>query len=143
MRIASWVLLTVVGALVLTASLISAWIAYRTESDRIAGKTLSELSAGNPEVLTALKARRGTAAAYTAGFATLFLTIVVGPYRKGSTWAWWALLEGALVAAIVSAARIPSLGTIAGAVPAGILLGVVIVGLLLDMRRLGQPSPAP
>jgi hypothetical protein len=133
----------VVGALVLTASLISSWIAYRTESDQIAGKKLSELSGGNAEVLTALKARRGTAAAYTGGFATLFLSIVVGPYRRGSTWAWWALLEGALVAAILSAARIPTLGTMAGAIPAGILLGAVIVGLLLDMGRLGKPSPAP
>jgi hypothetical protein len=142
MRIASWVLLTLVGALTLTASLASAWVAYRTEADQIAGKKLVELAAGNPEVVTALKARRGTAAAYTAGFATLFLSIVLGPYRKGSTWAWWALLEGTLVAALVSAARIPFLGTISGANAAGILITVVIVGLLLDVRRLGKPSPA-
>ncbi len=143
MRIASWVLLTVVGALTLIASLGSAWVAYRTEVDQIGGKTLSELSGGRPEIVTALKARRGTAAAYTAGFATLFLSIVLGPYRKGSAWGWWTLLAGALVAALVSAARIPFLGTMAGANAAGILLGVVIVALLLDVRRLGKPSLAP
>ena len=37
--------------------------------------TITELAAGRPEVATAVKARRATAAAYGAGFATLFLAI--------------------------------------------------------------------
>ncbi len=78
MKTASWILLALVGALTLLGSLGS-----------IGPASLAELSAGRPDVATAVRARRATAAAYGAGFATLLLLIARGPYRRGDVWAWW------------------------------------------------------
>jgi len=83
-----------------------------------------------------VRARRATAAAYAAGFATLFLAIVLGPYRRGDRWAWWALAAGTLVVAVSTLLRIPLLGTSLGAGTAGIQLGVVALGLALGAGRL-------
>jgi hypothetical protein len=141
MRIASWVLLALVGSLNLLGSLGSSFVAYQSGQDQFGKVSLSELAAGRPEVATALRARRGTAAAWSAGFATMFLFIVLGPYRRGDVWAWWALLAGALVVSLLYLARIPFLGTTAGAAAGGTLIGTVIVGLLLDVRRLLKSGP--
>src|SRR5512146_2025546 len=97
MKTASWIILVVVGALMLIGSLVSLGIAYGTARDQIGPASLAELSVGRPEVATAVRARRATAAAYGAGFATLFLAITFGPYRRGEVWAWWALLGGTLI----------------------------------------------
>jgi hypothetical protein len=72
MKTASWVILAVVGTLTLVGSLFSVGIAYfSVVEDKIGPASLTELSAGRPEVATAVPARRATAAAYGAGFATL------------------------------------------------------------------------
>jgi hypothetical protein len=142
MKTVSWVLLALVGTLMLLGGLASASVAYRSAQERIAGVELHELAAGREEVVTALRARRGTAAAYAAGFATLFLFVVLGPYRRGEIWSWWAVLVATLVLALLSAARIPFLGTAQGAAPTGIALGVVIVALMLDVGRLMSSSHA-
>ncbi len=136
MKTLSWVLLAVVGTLTLVLSLVSAGVAYRGDQDQIGPIKQTELAAGRQDVLTALKARRATAAAYAAGFAALFLAVVVGPYRRGDVWAFWALLVATLVYGSVSLLRIPLLGTNLGAGAAGIQLGIVVVALLLDARRL-------
>jgi hypothetical protein len=142
MRIASWVLLALVGGLNLLASLGSSWVAYQTAQDQIGPVSLSELAGGRPEVATAIRARRGTAAAWAAGFATLFLSIVLGPYRRGDVWAWWTLLAGTLVVALILLARIPFLGTRGGGAGAGaVLISAVVVALLLDVRRLLKSGP--
>ena len=74
MKTSSWVILVVAGVLTLLGSLFSLGIAYSSLiEDRIGPATLTELSVGRPEVATAVRARRATAAAYGAGFATLFL----------------------------------------------------------------------
>ena len=136
MKTLSWILLAVVASATLVLSFVSASVAYRGAQERIGPVGLTELAAGREEVLTALKGRRATAAAYAAGFATLFLAVVVGPYRRGDAWAWWALLAATLVYGGVSLLRVPLLGTQLGAGPAGIQVGIVIVALLLDARRL-------
>jgi hypothetical protein len=79
MKTASWVLLALAGVATLLISLVSAARAYGTYNDHIGGASVSELSAGRPELETAVRARRATAGAYSAGFATLFLLISVGP----------------------------------------------------------------
>jgi hypothetical protein len=140
MKTASWVLLTLVGALTLVGGLASANLAYRGGEERIGGVEIHQLAAGREEVVTALRARRGTAAAYAVGFATLFLFVVLGPYRRGERWCWWALLVTVVALALLSAARIPFLGARQGAEAAGIQLGVVIVALMLDVRRLRSAS---
>jgi len=142
MRTASWVLLTLVGAVTLTAGLGSANLAYHGAEDRImyGGVEMRDLAAGREDVAVALRGRRGTAASYAVGFATLFLFVVLGPYRRGEVWSWWALLVSSLVLMMLMALRIPLLGTRASADVAAIQFGVVIVALVLDVRRL-KSSP--
>jgi hypothetical protein len=97
-------------------------------------------------VATAVRARRATAAAYGAGFATLFLAIAVGPYRRGDVWAWWALLAGMMVVSALVMLRLPFLGirlapssAVSGAgtaLSSLIQLVIVVVALALDAGRL-------
>jgi hypothetical protein len=146
MKTASWIILLIVGALMLLASLFSLGVAYGTTRDKIGPASLSELSVGKPEVATAIRARRATAAAYAAGFATLFLVITLGPYRRGDVWAWWALAGGIAVVSVFILLRVPFLGIRLGAASAVtgagtaltsiVQLVVVGIGLTLDARRL-------
>lgn len=135
MRTMSWVLLLVLGVLTLIASFGSAHLAYRGDY-RVGPTPIVELAAGRPEVLLALRGIRGTAAAYAAGFAVLFLAIVLGPYRCGEKWAWWALFAGLLVVTVLVVLRVPLLGLRLGVGTALIQAGVGLVALLLDVRRL-------
>jgi hypothetical protein len=150
MKTTSWVLLALAGALTLLVSLNQARRAYGTDRDQIGPARLSELSVGRPEVATAVRARRATAAAYGAGFGMLFLLVSVGPYRRGDVWAWWALLAGMLVVAVLVLLRLPLLGIPLGGsspeVGAGtaraslIQLLIVGAGLALGAGRLRQAS---
>jgi peptidoglycan/LPS O-acetylase OafA/YrhL len=142
MKTASWVILALVGGLTMLGSMASCYVAYRGPGDeQIGPTTLSQLGGGLPEVATAVRARRATAAAYAAGFAALFLAITIAPYRRGDSWAWWALLAGTLAMAVVSLLRVPLLGTRAGAGTALITLVVVALGLALGAGRL-RSGPA-
>ena len=151
MKTASWVILLVVGALTLLGSLVSLGLAYGAARDQIGPASLAELSVGRPEVATAVRARRATAAAYAAGFATLFLAITLGPDRRGDVWAWWALLAGTLVVSVLILLRVPFLGIRLGATPAVtgagtalttlVQLAVVGLGLALGAGRLGSNRP--
>jgi len=146
MKTTSWVLLALVGVLTLLGSVASLTIAYGTDRDQIGPVSLTELSAGKPEVATAIRARRATAAAYGVGFATLFLVIVLGPYRRGEVWAWWGLLGGMLVVSVPIILRAvflgvqlsaPSAVTGAGTALSAILqLVIVALSLALDTARL-------
>ena len=141
MKTASWIILVVAGALTLLGSLASLGVAYGSSQDQIGPATLTELTEGKPEVATALRARRATAAAFAAGFATLFLAITLGPYRRGEVWAWWAVAAGTLVVAVSILLRIPLLGTQQGAATGGILLAAVGLGLALGAGRLRSGHP--
>jgi hypothetical protein len=153
MKTASWIIIAVVGALTLVGSLASLGIAYGSSRDQIGPVSLAELSVGRPEVAIAVRARRATAAAYAAGFATLFLAITLGPYRRGDIGAWWALAGGSVVVTGLILLRIPilaiRLGAPAAVTGAGtaleslIQLMVVGVGLALGAGRLrGKHPPA-
>ena len=147
MNKASRILLLLVGILTLVGSLVSSGVAYGSTGDRPGTATLAEISAWKPEVASAVRARRATAAAYGAGFATLFLAITLGPYRRGDVWAWWALLAGMLTVSLLVLLRIPFLGVRLGstaavsgagsAVSALVQLGVVGLALALGAGRLG------
>ncbi|MFN8005570.1 MAG: hypothetical protein U0V70_00795 [Terriglobia bacterium] len=151
MKTASWIILLIVGTLTLIGSLISLGLAYSSDRDQIGPASLAELSVGRPEVATALRARRATAAAYAAGFATLFLAITLGPYRRGEVWAWRTLAVGTLVVAVLVLLRIPFLGIqLAGATAvtgAGtarttlVQLAVAGLGLALGAKRLRGSGP--
>jgi hypothetical protein len=147
MKTASWIILVVVGALTLLGSLVSLGLAYGSAQDQIGPASLAELSVGRPAVATAVRARRATAAAYAAGFATLFLAITLGPYRRGEVWAWWALLAGMLVLSVLTLLRVPFLGIRLGAPGAGTVLTTLVqlvvvgLGLALGAGRLRDSRP--
>ena len=151
MKTASWIILVVVGALMLLGSLFSLGVAYGSVRDQIGPASLAELSVGRPDVATAVRARRATAAAYAAGFATLFLAITLGPYRRGDVWAWWTLAGGTLVVSVLILLRIPFLDIRLGApgavTGAGTALGTIVqlvlvgVGLAFGAGRLRGTSP--
>jgi len=139
LRTVSWVLLAVVGALILVGSVVSAGLAYGRSEYPIGSASLTEVAAGREGVATALRAIRGTSAAYAAGYAVLFLFVGAGPYRRGEVWAWWAILAGLLAVALLSLGRVPFLGIPlggGGTGPALVQAGVVVLGLLLDVKRL-------
>jgi len=101
MKTASWIIVAAVGALTLVGRIASLGIACGSSRDRIGPVSHSELAVGRPEVATAVRARRATAAAYAARFATLFLAIALGPYRRGDVWAWWDLAAGTIVVSVL------------------------------------------
>jgi hypothetical protein len=141
MKTASWILIAVAATLTLLGGLVSMGIAYRSASDQFGPVTLAELSAGKPDVATALRARRATAGSYAAGFGALLLAVAIGPYRRGDAWAWWAVLVSTLVLTIGSVLRVPFLGTWPGANTALIQLVVIGIGLALGASRL-RSGPA-
>ena len=143
MKTTSWVILVIVGALMLLGSLASLGRAYISAEDQIGPASLAELSTGRPEVAAAMRARRATAAAYAAGFATLLLAIALGPYRRGDVWAWWAILTGTLVVSVLILLRIPFLGIRLGAAAALIQLVMVGLGLAFGAGRLRGSSLPP
>ena len=143
MKTASWVLIALVGVAALVLSLVATARAYSSYRDNFGGSSLSEVAAGRPEVETALRSRRATAAAYAAGYAALLLLITVGPYRRGEVWAWWAILSGAVLVAMLLLLRVPLLGTgwggsTGGGAAAGALIQLALVGtgLALGAGRL-------
>ena len=114
MKTASWVLLALAGALTLLGSLASLSNAHFGGAERYAGVSIDALANGNADVITVLRARRATAAAYAAGFAAFLLVLTLGPYRRGDPWAWYAILVGTLTETLLTFGRIPFLGTRAG-----------------------------
>ena len=141
MKKASWILLTVLGVAITFFSLVSAFHAYRTSDDYAIGSSrVSKVAGGDAVIATALCGIRGTSAAYGAAFGVLFLTIVLGPYRRGDVWAWKALLVAGLVQLLLVLLRIPMLDTQLGVAPAVTQVIPLMVGLLLDVGRLKRPA---
>ena len=137
LRTASWVVLVIVGSLTLLVSVISSYLAYRGDYP-IGGMPVAEVAAGRPGIQDALRGIRGTSAAYGAGFAVLFLATVLGPYRRGDTGAWWALLLATIAIMVIAVARVPLLGIPfgPGVGPALTQGAIILLGLLLDVGRL-------
>jgi hypothetical protein len=140
LRMLSWVLLSLVGALTLFSALTSMSVAYFQDDDPMGGvMPLSELAGDNGDIETMLRARRGTAAAFAAGYGLFFLVVAAVPYRRGDVWAWWSLLVATIVVSGIILLRQPMLGTNLGLGAATIPLAVGIVALLLDVSRLKSP----
>ncbi len=143
MRTASWVLLTIVGVLITLGSLLSASVAYRSPQNDalVPGTTMDTLETGD-DIKVAIRARRGTAAAYAAAFGTLLVFVVLVPYRRGEVWSWWAILVSLGVLVLLTLLRWPLLGTERGVGSAATILGIGVVALLLDLNRI-RPAAAP
>jgi hypothetical protein len=135
---ASWVLLLIVGILLAVGSVASAYLAYAGNYP-IGGMPVAEVAAGRAGLLTALRAVRGTAAAFSLGFAAFFLSTVHGPYRRGEKRAWWTMLIAILALALVILARMPLLGIAFGQGGTGLAIsfgGLTLLALLLDVGRI-------
>ena len=141
LRTVSWVVLALVGVLTLLVSCLSAQLAY-WGTYLVGGVSIDEVASGRSEVLLGLRGVRGTAAAWGAAWATLFLAVVLGPYRRGDVTTWWGILASALVLGVVVALRVPVLGLQAGTGTALVLLLVIILALLVDVKRLAGPPSA-
>ena len=135
-RKASWMVLTVVAVLVILGSTASAYNAYSGRAYTIGAASIDTVAAGRADVDTALRGIRGTSAAFAAAYGALLLCVVLGPYRRGETWCWWAILIGAVVLFAFAAARQPFLGTTLGFAAPSIHLGLVLLALVLDGGRL-------
>ncbi len=138
MRKVSVGILAFVGIIVLLISFASMGQAYFNDytiggND---GPTVTKVGAGDEQLVKALRGIRGTSAAYAGAFAVLFLAIVFGPYRRGETWAWWALMAAGLMFAAMVLLRLGFVGTRLGVAPAMTQVVLMIVGLLLDVSRL-------
>lgn len=140
MKKLSWILLTVAVALVLMGGLASVLIAYFAPASNdqiIASATLADIGVSD-EVATALRGRRATAGAFALAFGFLLLLVVIGPYRRGEVWAWWAILLSTIVLAFFTLLRIPALSLWQGALTGLYLFVVAAVALLLDVRRVSR-----
>ena len=141
MNKASWIALTVGGVAITLLSLVSAAHAYRTTDDYgIGGSRVSKVAGGDAGLETALRGIRDTSAAYAAAFGVLFLAVVLGPYRRGDVWAWYALLVAGLTQFVLVLLRIPIIGTQLGISGAVMQVSVLVVGLLLGAGRLKGPA---
>ena len=138
MRRVSWVLLALVGVGVFLIALTSANLAYRGDYP-VGGVSIGEIASGRDAVLEGLRGSRGTAAAWGAAWAALFLAVVVGPYRRGDVATWWGILASVLVLGSVVGARVMFLESQAGTGAALVILVVVLVALLFDVKRLTGP----
>jgi hypothetical protein len=135
LRTVSFVMLVVVGALGLAFSVLSLMNAYGRPY-KIGPASVEAVAAGRPGVETALRGTRGTAAAYAAAYSVLFIGIVAGPYRRGDTSSWWAILASSVVLFAFVALRQPLLGTTLGMGAPSTALGLVVLALFLDGGRL-------
>jgi hypothetical protein len=138
LRTVSWVVLALVGALVLLFALVSANLAYRG-SFGVGGVSIDEIASGREAVLLGMRGARGTAAAWAAAWAVLFLGAVLGPYRRGDVATWWGILVSVIVLGAVAGARVVFTSAQTGTGTPLVLLVIVLVALLLDIRRLTAP----
>jgi hypothetical protein len=140
MKTASFVVLLLVGVATLALSLLSTVTAYTREFN-VGPISVGKIEALAPGAGPALRGARGTAAAFAAAYGVLWIVVVLGPYRRGETWAWWALLGATLVLAVVILLRVPLAGARAGVGTALASLVLVLLGLALDLGRLGRGRP--
>src|SRR4028118_1203108 len=132
-----WVLLLLMAAALTLLSINSTYLPLAARPDGVTSSvTIDDIGAKtSPEVATALRGRRVTAATWALAYALMLWGVLLVPYKRGERWAWWAILLSLVVSQLLSLARIPMLDTQQGAGASAILLGIALVGLLLGARH--------
>jgi len=132
-----WVLLLLMATALTLLSINSTYIPLTAQPDGVTSSvTINDIGAKtSPEVATALRGRRVTAATWALAYGLLLWGVLLVPYRRGERWAWWAILISIVISQLLSLARIPMLDTQQGAAASAILLGIALVGLLLGARH--------
>lgn len=135
--LASWVILIVVLAATALLAVQSLRIAYTSPQDNIArAYNLDQVRAtGGDEAVKAVRARRATAATWALGCGLLGLMVVLGPYRRGERWAWWALLLSLGLSQLLSLLRAPMIGTTQGTLASSVILALTLLALLAAVPR--------
>jgi hypothetical protein len=131
--LASWGILFVLMAAAALIALQSLRIAYFGAQESITptySYTNIREATGNEDAVKVLKGRRATAATWALGYALLGLVVVLGPYRRGERWAWWALLVSLGLSQVLSLLRAVTLGTTLGIQAPSTLLAVTLLALL-------------
>jgi len=142
--LASWVILVFVLAATTLLALQSLRIAYLNSQDHITptySYTNVREATGNEDAVKALQGRRATAATWALGYGLLGLIVVLGPYRRGERWAWWALLVSLGLSQLLSLLRAVMLGTTQGIQAPSILLAFTLLALLAAVPRLFRREP--
>ncbi len=131
-----WALLLLLAAALTLLSINSTYIPLVSRPDGVTSSvTIDDIGAKtSPEVATALRGRRVTAATWALAYGLILWGVLLFPYRRGERWAWWAVLLSVVASQLLSLARVPVLGTRQGAGASAALTGVALVGLLLGAR---------
>lgn len=128
-----WVLLLLLATALTLLSINATYIPLTAQPDGVTSSvTIEDIGAQtSPEVATALRGRRVTAATWALAYGLLLWGVLLVPYRRGERWAWWSILLSMVISQGLSLARIPMLDTQQGAGASAILIGMALVGLLL------------
>jgi len=133
-----WVLLLLLAAALTLLSINSTYIPLVSQPDGVTSSvTIDDIGAKtSPEVATALRGRRVTAATWALAYGLMLWGVLLVPYKRGERWAWWTILLSIVVSQLLSLARIPMLDTQQGAAASAFLIGIALVGLLLGARHM-------
>ena len=132
-----WVLLLLLAAALTLLSINSTYLPLTSRPDGVTPSvTIDDIGAKtSPQVATALRGRRVTAATWALAYGLMLWGVLLVPYRRGERWAWWTILLSLVASQILSLARIPMLDTRQGTEAPAILIGMALVGLLLGARH--------
>ena len=132
-----WILLLLLAAALTLLSINSTYLPLVSRPDGVTSSvTIDDIGAKtSPEVATALRGRRVTAATWALAYGIMLWGVLLVPYRRGERWAWWVVLLSLVVSQLLSLARIPMLDTQQGAAASAILIGMALVGLFLGARH--------
>ncbi len=129
-----WLLLAAMGLLITLGGIESLAVAYRGGDDPIMGVSMERLAELNPDLPSAIRGRRATAAFYATSCGLLIAWIASTAYRQRQKWAWYALLSSVGLGAALSVLRIPILDYTPGAQAAAAILAVLILALAVSYR---------
>ncbi len=136
--LSSWVALLTLSVVITLFSLASLGNAYFGARDNLtAAVGLEEINTiGGKAAVDAFKGRRATAATWAFACGVLSILVVLIPYRRGERWSWWALLIAIGLSQLLSMGRALTLGTTVGAGSAGLVFGLLMLGLLAGAPRM-------
>ena len=128
-----WILLLLLAAALTLLSINSTYIPLMSRPEGVTSSvTVNDVGAKtSPEVATALRGRRVTAATWALAYGLMLWGVLLVPYKRGERWAWWTILLSIVISQLLSLARIPMLDTQQGAAASAIIIGMALVGLLL------------
>ncbi len=131
--IVGWVLLLLLATALTLLSINATYIPLTAQPEGVTSSvSVDDIGEKmSPEVATALRGRRVTAATWALAYGLLLWAVLLVPYKRRERWAWWAVLLSMLISQLLSLARIPMLDAQQGAGVPAILIGTALVGLLL------------